>query len=95
MPLRESITKACGDKILTSGKGRYSLLGVQIFVIFKNINDGYDVLRIRRSSKVSAKANFLQFIPSGGFESLNNEKDLDSQYINYSLSKAVFREFIE
>ena len=95
LPLRASITKACGDKVLTSGNGRYSLLGVQIFVICKNINDGYDVLRIRRSSKVSAKANYLQFIPSGGFESLNNEKDLDSQYINYSLSKAVFREFIE
>lgn len=55
----------------------------------------YDVLRIRRSAKVSAKAGYLQFVPSGGFEAMNDGTDFDTQWDNYSISKVIFRELLE
>ncbi|MBE6349817.1 MAG: hypothetical protein E7062_03570 [Spirochaetaceae bacterium] len=100
LPIRNAIHKRfLKDKdesnILISGKYRESLLSVQVFVLVRNFNGSYDALRIRRSSNVSAKANYLQFIPSGGFESINDCDDFDSQWDNYSLCKVVFREFLE
>ena len=50
---------------------------------------------MRRSVNVNAKPGFIQFIPSGGFEAANDCIDLDSQWDNYSISKAVFRELLE
>lgn len=82
-------------KVLLSGKGRSSLLGVQIFVVIKNHQGKYDTLRIRRSVEVAAKPGFLQFIPSGGFEAMNDCVDFDAQWDNYSITKAVFRELLE
>lgn len=81
--------------ILVSGKYRSSLLSVQIFVMIRNYSNSYDVLRIRRSSNVSAKANYLQFIPSGGFEAMNDCTDCDAQWDNYSIAKVLFRELLE
>lgn len=81
--------------VLISGKYRNSLLGVQAFVIVKNYSGSYDALRIRRSENVSAKPGFIQFIPSGGFESMNDCNDYDSQWDNYSLTKSIFRELLE
>lgn len=81
--------------VLTSGKFRSSLLGVQMFVLVKNYSGSYDALRIRRSLNVAAKPGFLQFIPSGGFEAMNDCTDFDSQWDNYSLVKAIFRELLE
>lgn len=81
--------------ILTSGKFRSSLLGVQMLVLVKNYAGSYDALRIRRSVDVVAKPGFLQFIPSGGFEAMNDCVDFDSQWDNYSIVKAVFRELLE
>ncbi len=83
------------NRILLSGKGRSSLLGVQIFVLVKNCSGKYDALRIRRSENVVAKPGFLQFVPSGGFEAMNDCVDYDSQWDNYSISKVVFRELLE
>lgn len=83
------------SNILTSGKHRASLLGVQAFVMIKNRSGSYDALRIRRSENVSAKPGFLQFIPSGGFEAMNDCMDFDSQWDNYSVTKAIFRELLE
>ncbi len=34
-------------------------------------------------------------IPSGGFEAMNDCTDFDSQWDNYSLKKAIFRELLE
>lgn len=81
--------------VLTSGKNRSSLLGVQVFVLIKNHSKEYDVLRIRRSENVVIKPGFLQFIPSGGFEAMNDCVDYDAQWDNYSITKAVFRELLE
>ena len=67
----------------------------KFFVLVRNYNGSYDALRIRRSENVSAKANYLQFIPSGGLEAMNDCIDFDSQWDNYSLSKVVFRELLE
>ncbi|MCR5706308.1 MAG: hypothetical protein K6G48_05900 [Acholeplasmatales bacterium] len=84
-----------GKSVFTSGLGRYSLLGVQALVMIKNSNDNYDVLRIRRDSNVAAKPGFIQFIPSGGFETFENKDDFDTKYANLSLNKALFRELME
>lgn len=89
----EKESKECN--VLTSGKYRASLLGVQAFVMIKNRSGSYDALRIRRSENVSAKPGFLQFIPSGGFEAMNDCTDFDSQWDNYSITKAIFRELLE
>lgn len=43
-------------------------LSVQMLVMVKNHTNSYDVLRIIRSSYIAAKAGYLQFVPSGGFE---------------------------
>lgn len=100
-PIRQAIhnlfiEKENGEwKVLVSGKHRHSLLGVQIFVMLKNKSGSYDALRMRRSAEVVAKAGYLQFIPSGGFEAMNSGLDRDSQYSNYSLSKVLFRELLE
>jgi hypothetical protein len=103
LPIRNKIHKSfIEDKknhdesdILISGKYRVSLLGVQMFVLVKNNSGSYDALRIRRSTDVAAKPGFLQFIPSGGFEAMNDCIDFDAQWDNYSISKAVFRELLE
>lgn len=102
MPLRASIhrkfaegTETEESDVLLSGKYRSSLLGVQMLVLVKNYSGSYDALRIRRSPDVAAKAGYLQFIPSGGFEAMNDATDFDAQWDNYSISKALFRELLE
>lgn len=85
----------CESNVLVSGRYRSSLLGVQMFVMVKNHANSYDVLRMRRSINVVAKPGFIQFIPSGGFEAANDGDDLDSQWDNYSITKAIFRELLE
>ncbi|MCM1367489.1 MAG: hypothetical protein NC184_01570 [Roseburia sp.] len=97
LPIRKSIHDKFNDEenILTEGRGRESLLGVQAMVLCKNRRKGYDVLRIRRSEAVDAKAGFLQFIPSGGFSALENDVSHDCITSNFSVSKAILREFLE
>lgn len=97
MPIRGMLHKRFGKEsdILLSGKYRSSMLGVQMFVLIKNYNHSYDALRIRRSTQVAAKAGYLQFIPSGGFEAMNDGTDFDTQWDNYSISKVLFRELLE
>ncbi len=99
LKIREAIhTEFNGRKeqIFTCGDGRNALLGVQAMVLCKNSFTGnYDVLRIRRSEKVDAKSGFLQFIPSGGFSALNYSVDYDTQFNEFSVSKAILRELLE
>ena len=101
MPQRNSIHKNFMENnklktdILTSGKGRKSLLSVSMMVLCKNRNGSYDTLRIRRSENVDAKVGFLQFVPSGGFSALDAGLDFDSQFSNASLTKGLLREFLE
>lgn len=101
LPQRNAIHKNFLDSnknlstdIFTSGAGRNSLLSVSMMVLCKNKN-GYDALRIRRSENVDAKVGFLQFVPSGGFSSLDAGLDFDSQYANASIIKGLLREFLE
>ena len=82
-------------EILTSGKGRKSLLSVSMMVLCKNKNNSYDALRIRRSENIDAKVGFLQFVPSGGFSALDAGLDFDSQFANASITKGLLREFLE
>lgn len=84
-----------GRGFFSFGAGRKSLISVQAMVFCKNYGGKYDVLRFRRSEKVDSKAGFIQFIPSGGFSALNQGVDYDTQYFNFSLPKAIFREFLE
>ena len=71
-------------------------MGVQAMVFCKNnFTNRYDVLRIRRSDKVDAKSDFLQFVPSGGFSALNNSLDYDTQIDEFSVAKAILRELLE
>ena len=101
LPQRKAIHQSFNEngklstKILTSGQGRKSLLSVSMLVLCKNRNNSYDVLRIRRSENVDAKVGFLQFVPSGGFSSLDAGLDFDSQFANASLTKGLLREFLE
>ena len=98
LPMRKKIhqkTADLPDGIFASGAGRKSLLSVQAIVLCKNHNGRYDVLRIRRSEHVDTKSGFIQFIPSGGFSALNSGLDFDTQYFNFSLLKAILREFLE
>ena len=97
LPIRNYIHKKNNETefFLRSGSGRESLLSVQMFVMVKNHSNSYDALRIRRSSDVTAKAGYLQFVPSGGFKSINDCTDFDSQWSNYFISKVIFRELLE
>ena len=98
LPIRRSIHEQFGEdeyKVLLCGEGRKSLLSVQILTLIKNESGSYDCLRIRRSNNVAAKAGYIQFIPSGGFEAFNDGVDKDSQRSNYSVNKVLFRELAE
>lgn len=97
MPMRARLHQSFPNEpdILLSGEHRSSMLGVQMFVLIKNYNHSYDALRIRRSTQVAAKVGYLQFIPSGGFEAMNDGTDFDTQWDNYSISKVLFRELLE
>lgn len=97
LPIRKNIHDKFDNEenILTEGTGRESLLGVQAMVLCKNHRKGYDVLRIRRSERVDAKAGFLQFVPSGGFSALSNDISHDNITSSFSISKAILREFLE
>lgn len=99
LPLRKNIhdsfLKDREWEILLRGCGRESLLSVQIFVLIRNHSGGYDCLRIRRSNNVAAKAGYIQFIPSGGFEAFNGDTSREAQWTNFSLNKVLFREMAE
>ena len=98
LPQRNKIHEAAKDSgadIFSSGVGRNSLLSVSMMVLCKNRSGSYDALRIRRSADVDAKAGFIQFVPSGGFSSLDAGLDFDSQYANASITKGLLREFLE
>lgn len=85
---------------LLSGKGRDSLLSVQMLVVIKSKrNKQYEVKIIQRSDNVVIKPGVWQFIPSGGFEILNDSDDNVYDDIeleeNFSPGCAVFREYLE
>jgi hypothetical protein len=88
------------EEALITGDRRYSLFSVQCFVMFKDDTDNYSVLLMRRSedpNKVSAKLGFYQFMPAGGFEMFEQDETYDKDCIkrNYSLRKAIWREYLE
>lgn len=85
---------------LLRGCGRDSLLSVQMLVIIKSKRTGnYEVKIIQRSNNVAIKPGVYQFIPSGGFEILNDSDDGvydDIELVeNFSPGCAIFREFLE
>lgn len=85
---------------LLKGYGRDSLLSVQMLVIIKSKRTKkYEVKIIQRSNNVAIKPGIYQFIPSGGFEILNDSDDDiydDIELIeNFSPGCAIFREYLE
>lgn len=89
------------EDVLYSGVGRYSLFSVQCFVMFKDKNKKkYVTILMRRAidpDKIAAKIGFYQFPPAGGFELYEKEQIHTADVVmeNYSLRKAVFREYLE
>ena len=90
-----------GKEVLYSGIRRYSLFSVQCIVVFKDKNHNeYHTLLMKRSTdptKVAAKLGYYQFFPAGGFELYEKEliHSMDMIKENYSLRKAIFREYLE
>ena len=85
---------------LLRGDGRDSLLSVQMLVIVRSKRTGkYEAKIIQRSKQVAVAPGIFQFIPSGGFEILNDSDDNIYDDIeleeNFSPGCAVFREFLE
>ena len=85
---------------LLKGTGRDSLLSVQMLVIIKSKRTHkYEVKIIQRSNDVVIKPGIYQFIPSGGFEILNDSDDdiYDDLELeeNFSPGCAIFREYLE
>lgn len=107
LPFRRYIHYGTGnvdkkEEVLKTGERRYSLFSVQCIVVFKDVNNNgdYSVLLMKRSSdlqKISAKLGYYQFYPAGGFEMYEKEtiRSLDMIKENYSLRKAIFREYLE
>lgn len=89
------------ENILYSGERRYSLFSVQCFVMFKDKDKNkYTTILMKRATdptKVAAKVGFYQFPPAGGFELYEKEEIHTGDTIieNYSLRKAIFREYLE
>lgn len=85
---------------LLKGVGRDSLLSVQMLVVVKSRRThDYEVKIIQRSNDVVIKPGIYQFIPSGGFEILNDSDDNvydDLELVeNFSPGCAIFREYLE
>lgn len=85
---------------LLKGVGRDSLLSVQMLVVIKSKRTHkYEVKIIQRSNDVVIKPGVYQFIPSGGFEILNDSDDdiYDDLELeeNFSPGCAIFREYLE
>lgn len=97
MPLRKEIHRhSTQTEILTTGRKRSSLLGVQMLILFWHQEDQeYKILFIKRSKTVAAKPGYYQFIPSGGFEIFENNDNDQILRNNFSIIKALFREFVE
>ena len=85
-------------EFLTSGKGRHSLLGVQMLVLMKTEEGRYKLLLIKRSQNVAIAPGYYQFVPSGGFEVFSDcPQGYSEEGIrdNLSVGCAVFREYVE
>lgn len=97
------ISKDFNERMLLSllnGKGRDSLLSVQMLVIVKSSKSNQYELKIaQRSNTVAIKPGVFQFIPAGGFDILNDSDDDiydDIELIeNFSPGCAIFREYLE
>ncbi|MFF2092730.1 hypothetical protein [Paenibacillus sp. NPDC058174] len=85
------------EEILVTGKGRYSLLGVQMLVVYLTEDDKYQVLVIKRSEDVAVRPGYHQFVPSGGFEFFEKEKEINEINIgkNFDVELALYREMVE
>lgn len=97
LPLRKKIHSGVEtEKWLSTGKNRYSHLGVQAFVIFRS-QGRYRAMMITRSDDVAAMPGYMQFIPSGGFEIYGSEGHVDKPLLEgqFSPSLALFRELLE
>lgn len=90
----------CMRHSLLRGIGRDALLSVQMLVVVKSRRThNYEVKIIQRSTDVVIKPGIYQFIPSGGFEILNDSEDDiydDLELVeNFSPGCAIFREYLE
>lgn len=84
-------------EVVSTGCNRHSLLSVQMLVVFKDKNNTYRALMIKRSKNVAIKPNYWQLIPAGGFEIFEREDTTSKLVIkqNFNIELALFRELIE
>ncbi|MEC0090537.1 hypothetical protein [Paenibacillus macquariensis] len=83
------------EEVLITGKGRYSLLGVQMLVIFITEDNEYRALVIKRSEDVAVRPGYYQFVPSGGFEFYEKEINEINTQKNFDVELALYREMVE
>lgn len=103
LPYRSQIHKYCNndvEKVLRTGNGRFSLLSVQLLIIYFDKCQGEycAIIKRRTSDKIAAKLSYIQVIPAGGFEVYEKESRLyNCRCIesSYSIKAVVYRELLE
>ena len=97
LPLRKKIHEGIDRKQwFRSGANRFSLLGVQALIIYRDFNKNYHILLGLRSDKM-VYPYCLQFPPSGGFEVYESEGrkgdvNIKGQFLP---QLALYRELLE
>ncbi len=102
LPYRKYIHQGMAPKqALMNGSRRLSLFSVQAIIVFKN-HWGDEVCtffkkRSENYKEVVTKLGHYQILPAGGFELCEDEKSTNIDVIkeNCSLTKALFREYLE
>lgn len=103
LPMRKLIHRKCNydlNTILMTGTGRFSLLSVQLMIVYRSSKDNkYKTLIKKRSGKgLTSKLNYLQFVPSGGFDMCETERyifNIKKMEVGCNLETVVWREFLE
>ena len=101
LEMRNKISNENGSPYnsLINGKGRESLVSVQMIVVIKSRGGQYEVKRIQRSKNVAQAPGEYQLAPCGGFEIFNDSADdnYDDSELDENLSPgaAIFREYLE
>lgn len=101
LEMRNKISNENGSPYnsLLNGRGRESLISVQMIVVIKSKDGQYEIKRIQRSEDVAQAPGEYQLVPCGGFDVFNDSDDdsYDDNELaeNLSPGAAVFREYLE
>jgi hypothetical protein len=99
MPIRKSIHQGHSNRdVLISGCNRSSLCDVCIAVVaYDEDDDCYNLAIATRSANVTCYPGYLSFVPAGGFELFELERNQDDDNVrkNFQMLSALYREYIE